>query len=58
MATNPLYLNTLPSAEKEHKVELTLVKGQSDSNVSLSELMSQMCAMVQLASPSLKASLS
>jgi hypothetical protein len=48
MATNPLYLNTLPSTEKEHKVELTLVKGQSDSNVSLSELMSQMCAMVQL----------
>lgn len=48
MATNPLYLNTLPSTEKEHKVELTLVKGQSDSNVSLSEFMSQMCAMVQL----------
>ncbi len=48
MATNPLYLNTLPSTEKEHKVELTLVKGQSDTNVSLSELMNQMCAMVQL----------
>jgi hypothetical protein len=48
MATNPLYLNTLPSTEKEYEVELTLVKGQSDTNVSLSEFMNQMCAMVQL----------
>ncbi|GEM_PF-1952352 len=50
MATHSLYLNTLPSTEKESKVQLTVVKDSSDAtqNVSLNVLMNQICAMIQL----------
>lgn len=50
MATHSLYLNTLPSTEKESKVQLTVVKDNNDAtqNVSLNVLMNQICAMIQL----------
>ncbi|HEX2579717.1 MAG TPA: hypothetical protein VHK67_04880 [Rhabdochlamydiaceae bacterium] len=48
MATNPLYLNTPPLAEKDRKVQLTVVKGDTAQNVSLNDLMNQICAMIQL----------
>ncbi|HEX4840126.1 MAG TPA: hypothetical protein VFU89_06760 [Rhabdochlamydiaceae bacterium] len=50
MATHSLYLNTLPSTEKESKVQLTVIKDSSDTtqNVSLNVLMNQICSMIQL----------
>ncbi len=55
MAANPLCLSTLPSTSKDHNVKLTVVSSKGDANtnstngnVSLNELMSQICAMMQL----------